>query len=205
MSRSSLRVALLAVFFATVVPSAIAAGSQRPLPLNARLLKRGEFAGFTPQAPRSYGTAKAWVATGAHTGLTAAQARSEVARLTHEGFKKLLTEFLNSALGKGSGLSWVMQLGSPASARAELAAEARRDRAQGHVAETFQVRAIPGAFAFGDVGGGSGGGENIVFADGPFLYLLGNGWSGSAHNPKHAALIAAATKLYKRVHGHPAG
>jgi hypothetical protein len=51
---------------------------------------------------------------------------------------------------------------------------------------------------------GDSGGEHIVFADGPFLYLVGNAWTGSTRNPRHAALIEAATKLYQRVHGHPA-
>jgi hypothetical protein len=68
----------------------------------------------------------------------------------------------------------------------------------------FRVSAIPGAVGFGTAVGNAGG-ENIVFADGVFLYLVGNGWSGSAHNPRRAALIGAATKLYMRVHGHPAG
>jgi hypothetical protein len=70
------------------------------------------------------------------------------------------------------------------------------------------VSAIPGAVGFGG-GPGAGqsgvGGENIVFADGSFFYLVGNAWSGSTHNPKRAALVRAATKLFKRVHGHPAG
>jgi hypothetical protein len=48
------------------------------------------------------------------------------------------------------------------------------------------------------------GGENVLFADGSFLYLVGYGWIGNAHSPKHSALIDAATKLYVRVHGHPA-
>lgn len=90
-----------------------------------------------------------------------------------------------------------MQLGSAASARAELAAEVRYAKL---TQLTFRVSTIPGAVGFG----GSGG-ENIVFADGPFLYLVGNAWSGSTHNPKHTALIEATTKLYQRVHGHPMG
>jgi hypothetical protein len=187
-----------------LLSAGVAAASPKPLPLSARLIKGGEFLGFTLKAPTSYKTAKAWVATGAHIRLTATQARAEVARLTREGFKELLAEFLDSAQGPGSGLSWVMQLGSPASARAELAAEVRDEKAQGQAAETFRVSAIPGAVGFGGSFGNSGG-ENIVFADGSFFYLVGNGWSGSTHNPRRAALIEAATKLYKRVHGHPAG
>jgi hypothetical protein len=192
---------LLGVVLLSTVPSGVAAASPKPLPLSARLLKRGEFPGFTPEAPTSYKTAKAWVAAGPHIRLTA---QAEVARLTREGFKELLAEFLDNAQGPRNGLSWVMQLGSPASARAELAAEVRDEKAQGQTAETFRVSAIPGAVGFGGSFANSGG-ENIVFADGSFFYLVGNGWSGSTHNPRRAALIEAATKLYKRVHGHPAG
>jgi hypothetical protein len=112
---------------------------------------------------------------------------------------------LDDAQGPQNGLSWVMQLGSAASARTEFAAMIRFEKAQGQASETFRVSAIPGAVGFGGYGN-SQGGENIAFADGPFLYLVGNAWSGSTpHNPKRAALIEAATKLYTRVHGQPAG
>jgi hypothetical protein len=70
-------------------------------------------------------------------------------------------------------------------------------------AERFRVKAIPGAVGYGFSGSGEGG-ENPLFADGPFLYIVGYGWLGSAHNSKHSALIDAATKLYARLHGHPA-
>ena len=165
--------------------------------MSARLLKRGEFPGFTLEAPKSFKTVKAWVAGDA--SLTPAQARAQGARLTREGFKEVLAEFLDDAQGPRTGLSTVMQLGSAASARAELAAEVRFETTY-HAPLTFRVSTIPGAVGFG-----GGGGENIVFADGPFLYLVGNAVLGSTtHNPKHAALIEAATKLYQRVHGHPA-
>ena len=64
--------------------------------------------------------------------------------------------------------------------------------------------ASAGAHGYHVAGGGQFG-ENILFADGPFLYLAGEGWSAGANNPPtRAGLIAAVTKLYKRVHGHPA-
>ena len=183
--------------------SGVAAASPKPLPLSARLLTRGEFVGFTLETSTPYKSAKAWAAT--NTSLTPTQHKAEVVRLTSEGFRELLAEFLDNAQGPQNGLAWVMQLGSAASARSELAAEIRFEKAQGQTQETFRVGAIPGAFGFGGHHGSSGGGENIVFADGSFLYLVGNAWSGSTHNPRRAALIDAATKLYTRVHGHPAG
>jgi hypothetical protein len=207
MRRCGLAAALMAGLLLMVTWSGVAAASPKPLPLSARLLTRGEFPGFTLEAPKSFKTAKAWVA--GNTSLTPAQARAQVARLAGEGFKKLLAEFLDNAQGRGNGLSFVMQLGSAASARAELAAEVRYAKAQMQATETFRISAIPGAVGYGADQGNPGdymGGENIVFTDGPFFYLAGNAWSGSTqtHNPRHAALIEAATKLYRRVHGHPA-
>ncbi len=43
-----------------------------------------------------------------------------------------------------------------------------------------------------------------MFADGPFVYVIGNGWvPGAKSAPPRSALIAAVTRLYGRVHGHP--
>jgi len=197
MRRCGFAAALMVGVLLMVTWSGVAAASPKPLPLSARLLTRGEFPGFTLEAPKSFKTAKAWVA--GNTSLTPAQARAQVGRLTGEGFKELLAEFLDDAQGPRNGLSYVMQLGSAASARAELAAQVRYEKAT-QAPLTFRVSTIPSAVGFG----GSGG-ENIVFADGPFLYLAGNAWEArTTHNPKHAALIEATTKLYQRVHGHPA-
>lgn len=207
MRRCGLAAAWMVGVLLVVAWSGVAAASPKPLPSSARLLRPGDFAGFTLEAPKPFKTAKAWVAL--NTSLTPAQARAQVASLTREGFKELLAEYLDDAQGRGNGLSFVMQLGSAASARAELAAEVRNAKAQGQAAETFRISAIPGAVGFGADRGNPGnytGGENIVFTDGPFLYLAGNAWSGSTRtkNPRHVALIEATTKLYKRVHGHPA-
>jgi hypothetical protein len=103
-----------------------------------------------------------------------------------------------------------MHLGSAASARAELAASLREYKAEnvahGGSVSAYSVGAIPGARGYHVAGSGQFAAENILFADGPFLYLNGEGWSpGSKNAPTRAGLIAAVTKLYKRVHGHPAG
>lgn len=178
-----------------------AASTRKPLPLTARVIRGREFRTYSyiPGQGQSFPTAKAWVA--ADTSMTPEQRTAEVARLTSEGFKTDLTEFLTGPQGPQTGLSAVMQLGSAASARAELVAELA---ARQPVDETFSVKGIPGAVGFGYSGGGQGG-ENVLFTDGPFLYFLGYGWFGTQHNPKHSLLIEAASKLYERVHGHPAG
>lgn len=190
----------IVLFVAPLLLGLVACGgggaAAKPLPLKARVLKRGEFPGFTPGTPILVNSAKAYF--GRLSGVTPSQRTAWIARFTREGFKRDATEFLRGAYG-AQALSGVMQFGSAASARGELEAELRFWEAQG--ATPFSVRAISGAAGY-DLTSISSSGENVLFTDGPFLYFVGYGWYGSAHNPKHAALIEAAAKLYKRVHGH---
>jgi hypothetical protein len=200
--RRSLSIAVVAGLLAG---TGVALASPKPLPLRDRLIEQGEFAGFRPESKtQSFSTAKAWVGGGPHP--TAAQRPAEIARLHREGFVAVLAEFLDRGSARGSGLSWVMQLGSAASARAELKVDLMENKAaSGGSFSAFPVPAIPGARGYRVSGGGSGG-ENIFFVDGPFLYLVGQGWSsGDKTPPTRAGLIAAVKKLYTRVHGHPAG
>jgi len=172
------------------------AATPRRLPLTARVLRPGDFPSFTPETPLSFKTPKAYVAVG--SGMTARERKTWASRLTREGFKRDLTEFLEGPEGPRTGLSGVMQLGSAASARAELGAELLASGAQ----TTFRVKRIPGAVGFGFAS--PHGGENILFTDGPFLYVLGYAWQGRVQNPTRSSLVDAATRLYKRVRGHPA-
>jgi hypothetical protein len=203
--RRSLSVAVVA---GLLVGTGVALASARPLPLRDRLIKQGDFAGFRSESTtHSFTTAKAWVAGGPH--VPAAQASAEIARLHREGFVAVVTEFLDRGSERQSGLSWVMQLGSAASARAELNVDLTENKTQttahGGSFSAFAVPAIPGAQGYRVSGGGSVG-ENIFFADGPFLYLVGQGFSSADKNPPtRAGLITAATTLYQRVRGHPAG
>jgi len=200
--RVSLSVAIVA---GLLVGAGVALASPKPLPLRDRLIKQGEFAGLrTESTTHSFKTAKAWVASGPHP--SAAQTSAEIARLHREGFVAVLSEFLDRGSARGSGLSWVMQLGSAASARAELKVDLAENKAQGGGSfSAFSVPAIPGARGYRVSGGGSVG-ENIFCADGPFLYVVGQGWSSADKTPPtRAGLIAAVKKLYTRVHGHPPG
>jgi hypothetical protein len=194
---TSLAVAIVAGLAATLGVAAT------PLPLSARLIEAADFAGYVPEpSPKDYRSARNWDSL--DTGLTAAQVSGDVARLHREGFKEVLVEYLDRAPAKQDGVSWVMQLGSPAAARAELAASLAEDKAQNP--GTFSTYSIPGiAAARGYRVSGNGFiGENVLFADGPFLYLVGEGWTAGQRNaPTRADLVAAAGKLYKRVQGHP--
>jgi hypothetical protein len=199
MRGSELAVVVLASFVLLAGVACGATAKSKPLAMTARVVRPGEFKGYTPEDPRAFSSPRAYLAGGAN--MTPAQLTAWIARLTREGFERDVTEFLEGAQGPGTGLSGVMQLGSDASARAELAAELRFY--EGRLAQTFRVKTIPGAVGYGFSGSGEGG-ENVLFADGPFLYLVGYGWIGNARSPRHSALIDAATKLYMRVHGHPA-
>src|SRR5581483_6936427 len=119
---------------------------------------------------------KAWVGQG--PPVPAAQLSAQTARLNREGFVAVLIEFLDRGSERQSGVSWAMQLGSATAARAELKADLAQDRAHGGSFSTFSVPAIPGARGYRVPGG-----ENIYFADGPFLYLVGQGWSTTAAHP----------------------
>ena len=198
--RSKLAVILSAVGVAVVLAQVAAA---TPLPLPARLLQASELSGFrADQGIARYGTAALWVQ--ADPTLTPAQRTAEVARLRREGFKGLVQRFYARGTTQ-EAVSWVMQLGSAAAARAELATTLDkykvRDVAMGATFTPYTVAAIPGARGFGLRGGGQAG-ENLFFADGPFLYLVGVGWPTSAAKPPtRASLIAAVTKLHARVRG----
>jgi hypothetical protein len=196
---------LLAV--AALLGCGIATASPGPLPLSARLIRAGDFTGFRPDPGLStFDTPALWVA--ANPSLTPAQRSAEVARLRRHGFVRVVSEFLDRKALSQSGVSWVMRVGSPPAARAELKANFEffeaLDKASGGFFSAYSVRAIPGAKGFRVVGHGQVA-ENVFFADGPFLYLVGAGWPISDKQPpSRAQLVSAVTRLYKRVHGRPA-
>jgi hypothetical protein len=200
--------AMLILAGVSIAVSQIATAASRPLPLRARLIERGEFAGFRPEPGLAqYTTAKLWVQ--ADPQLTAARRTAQLARLRREGFKGLDQELLDHGSVKGAGVSWAMRLGSPASARAELAASLdgykKEDTAKGASFSPFAVRGLPGARGF-ELRGSGQVGDNVFFTDGPFLYLIGAGWAiGDKNPPTRSGLIAAVKTLYHRVHGRPPG
>lgn len=175
--------------------SATATATARPLPLTSRLIRPSDFHGFRPDRPKRFVSAKHYVAGDA--SLTKPQATTKLARLRREGFKAIAIERLESSNPNQAGLSWVMRLKSGRAARAELAAATREAERQS--GSRFPVRPIPGARGVGTPAGRSGSG-NVLFADGPYVYLVGVGWNDAASPPTRAQLIAAATTLYRRVH-----
>jgi hypothetical protein len=201
-------VAVLVLAAVSMMVLQAAAAAPKPLPLRAHLIQRGEFAGFRPEPGIArYSTAELWVQ--ADPNLTTVQRAAQLARLRREGFRGLDQELLDHGSVRGAGVSWTMRLSSPASARAELAASLsgyrKRDAAIGASVSSFAVDGVPNARGL-DVRGSGQVGDNVFFTDGPYLYLVGVGWAiGDKHPPTRSGLISAVKKLYKRVHGHPAG
>jgi hypothetical protein len=192
----------LALAAATVSPAATQA---KPLTMQDRVLRTGELAGYKRFGPAtSFIRARSWVSSG--TGLTLKEVAARVARLNREGFVTVLSQQLAPIRGSRDrgGLSWAMRLKSPAAARNELAAIARYSQADGKGAgrsfKPFRVTGIPRARGFRLAKPGIAG-DNVVFADGRYVYLVSTRWETYAQRrPARAALLAAARKLYRRVH-----
>jgi hypothetical protein len=199
-----------AILMLAVVTSGPALGAQpKPLPLSARVIRQGDFAGVHPVAgspiasfsnPQAWAT---WSPTFGYSSPTPAQLAQGVSALQGEGFVAAVSETLVSADGRG-GYSFTVELGSPAGAQAEVARLVGAWNAANtpNPASRFSVAGIPAATGqrFGTSSNGS---DHILFTDGKFAYHVGFHW-GAGTKPARPALITAAQKLYKRVHGHPA-
>jgi len=203
--------ALFFVLFAVLAASAAvtAAPAAKPLTLRERVLRTGELRGFKPSgAPTTYTRPRFWVSNG--TGLTRVEVAARTARLKREGFKAVVTQLLVPTRGSNDrgGFSWAMQLKSAAAARNERSAvlkySATEGKGIGHRFRAFRVTGIPGAGGFRLTKPGVVS-DNVVFADGAFVYLVGARWEAYARRPPaRTTLIAAARALYKRVHGRAA-
>src|SRR5204863_7885616 len=124
--------------------------------------------------------------------------------LRTRGFKACAKELLQSKSLASTGLSTVTQFRTAAGARGELAAQIAVFRRRGSRYVALRVRGIPNARGYRLASPGSKG-YNVMFADGPFLYLLGGGFHPAAKQQlTRFDVIDAAKSLYRRVHGHPA-
>ncbi len=150
-------------------------------------------AASTPSVSTS---AQAWI-TG--SGLSPAAQRAEAARLRQLGFKQAAAENLTTPGNSNRyGLSSVEEFSSHKSAEAELV-NRTGPHSQGAPWSYFRVTQIPGARGF-QAQGGTQGGRNIAFVDGPYYYVVGVGWQGMANAVPVPKLIAAAIILYHHVH-----
>jgi hypothetical protein len=198
---------------AATAPSTPAATSPAPSPGNAALprstvvtlsshvLTASDLRGFSQRGPLSEGTkAAGWVKESEPESPAAARTR-HTARLRRLGFTAGVRERLESTGGGGAeGISMAEQFTSPSGARAELADQIAQLKAQAGFS-SFAVPAIPGARGLATTPGGPVTGFNVAFAKGAYYYLVGVGFpAGTSPAPTREGLIAAAQRLYGRVH-----
>jgi hypothetical protein len=180
------------------------------IPLWQRVLQGGDLPGFIPQsAPPPLLSEKVFVSRsqGNFVRVTKAQVG---ARLTKDGYRHAVIEELFGRT-KTSAASVVVQLGTPAQAH-DFLTFAYNDTLQPCPntctvnAFQFAVAGIPGAKGSRRVRFKAEGPkqpafevDSVYFADGPLAYaVLENAQPNGANRP---ALIAAAAKLYHRLHG----
>jgi hypothetical protein len=176
---------------ATPQPSSTPAPSAPPSGIRGRLLTNNELPSFQSVHVTVAPSSSSWLAT--EPGAPPHELAAEKAMLIHNGFQSGAREDLTR--GPIPALSIVEQFQSPQAARAALAFyDALNKSDAGPAFKAFSVHGIPGAQGLADA---TGHGVNIAFTDGPYYYLVGEGGGGAA---RIAALNAAATHLYNRVH-----
>jgi len=156
----------------------------------SRVLTSNELNGFKGSQPLVADTVKGWLAA---TDTPSQQVASETKRLTRLGFVAAAHEDLTGS-GRG-GASIVEQFKTPAGARSELANVVKGFKAGGGGPTTFPVPGIPAAVGFAATGA-----ENVAFTSGDYYYLVG-ALVPAVNARSKAAIIAAAKRLYGRVHG----
>jgi hypothetical protein len=191
---SAVAIGLCALLVAAIATRPATASTA--LPLTARVLAPGELPGMKPLSPPV-------VVRGASAWVTASFPKSsraaELARFRSLGFVAGIDENLITPGNTDRyGLSAMEEFSSAKAARGELAHAAAANPTWTH----FSVPGIPGARGF-ELTRGASPGRNVGFTDGPFYYIVGAGWLGSASNAvSRAQLVSTALVLYHRVHGH---
>jgi hypothetical protein len=153
--------------------------------LYERLIVRAELPGFTRQiCPNVETNASGW-----------ARGNLSVDQLRRNGFVAGLRQPLQSGRLGADALVSVALFGSTHGARTEIDNEIASARRSSGSFAAFTVAGIPAARGFTLRGRGTAG-YNVVFSDGPYVYLVGIGFrAGTA-----TQAIAAATAFYRRVH-----
>lgn len=186
-------IAALGAAAVTLTP-ARAETSATPLSIHERVLRSNELPRFASlTCPLPITDAKRW-----------ADGYLSVDLLRRNGFVAGLKEDLHSSTTGADALSVVAQFRTAQGARDQVQAEIASARETAGTYTSFPVPGIPGARGF-TLGDGVARGHNVVFSDGPFQYLVGIGFPVGAEDAvTRAQVIAAATALYRRVHGHSA-
>jgi len=127
--------------------------------------------------------------------------RADVRRVAREGFRDALQQQTATPTG-GTGLNFVLELGSAPAARHEEIVELGEDTAeQGHVGVTrFTVAGIPRSAGISASAGKQGSAANVLFTVGRCLLLVG---SGGVDPNYRKDVIAGARALYRRTAAAP--
>ena len=193
---------------ATALPGSPATVAQptaqiAPMPLAARVLPTSVFPDFiVTSAPTVIHNARAWAGTVERS----ATPTREATRLLALGFIGGAREQMHGRFPLAAeAISIVEQYRSAAGAQAELTYQRSRNltsvRAFGQKVTLLHQIMVPGAFGWVATGGQFTG-INVMFADGPYFYLVGSGAAPATHGaPSPRTVIAAAQMEYLLVHG----
>jgi len=171
------------------------------MPLADRIVPASVFPGFFSPTPAGVVTsARAWVTTVEQSR----DATRETQRLQGLGFTGGVQERLFARYpGQAETISIAERYRTSAGAQAELAYQRgttlRLSRTTREKLSLLRSVGVPGAFGW-VVRSGRFTGVNVMFASGPYYYLVGSGSpSGGAASPAH--VTAGAQFLYLLVHG----
>jgi prepilin-type processing-associated H-X9-DG protein len=190
---------------ATVAFAAVTSAAAAPtLPLSQRILMNGEMPGFNRHL-----TAKPVsdeVRFMKALGERGSMATRDAASLRADGFIAGIVQPMlpTSRKRQVQGVSYVFQLGSPGLAKARVIREFNTGRTfakQNKINFRQFTTGIPGARGFAQQSPDFGSGVNILFADGPYVYLVGQG-AVTRKAIDGNAVITAAKRLFRRVKGH---
>ncbi len=172
-------------------------------PLAQRLLQPGELAGVAPGGPPQVLDSASAFASGR---VSTTEVVREAARLRRLGFVVASVQLFRRGGVEAQGVSVAVQLGSAEAARAELShahATMKASVLPPGKSVPFTVPGIPGARGVDLVTPGIGGGQNILFADGSFFYLVAAAYGSPQRLQIREEVITAASALYTRVSGLP--
>ncbi|MFL5839607.1 MAG: hypothetical protein ACJ77Z_04050, partial [Thermoleophilaceae bacterium] len=152
-----------------------------------------ELNGFKGGHPSVDNTVSGWLAA---RQTPSNQVASETKRLTRLGFVAGAIEDLTGPSGR-PGVSFAEQFKTPSGARSELAKAVKVFKAGAAGYKAFPVTEIPGALGLAATGAP---GVNVAFTSGDYYYLVG-AIVPAVNASSEATIVAAAKRLYGRVHG----
>jgi hypothetical protein len=174
-----------------------------PVPLAVRVLPSSVFPHFiTTSTPAVIHSARAWAGTVERSPTPT----REATRLRWLGFIGGVDEQMHGRFPLAAeAISIVEQYRSAAGAQAELAYQRASNltslRASGQKVTLLHQIMVPGAFGWLATGAQFTG-INVMFASGPYFYLVGSGAAPATHGaPSSRDVITAAQTEYLLVHG----